>query len=617
MRSRLNLTESECLAIIKNTSELLTTKNMESAIAAIVDDLRAAFDVSCVTIREIISRPYSLRYTYESIHDSVKNKIPILINKTFTFDEDIWNGALEKFSKGCYIYNAGGDQSPPTFIWSAPDKPLSTIQIPMYIDEKFIGVLDLLDFECTRYWNESELFTLNICANMISQYLYRLNTSLSKLHYTGDTDPLTGLMSFRAFSEKLDERLSDLLVDSSVVIIYTDIHHFKYINETYGYKKGDELLKLVADAMVKGAGERDIMVSRVHSDHFVSTSAISEDLIPKFDEFIHEQNLLLGKLLQENCPDTKIRVVTGICYVHNSSMTSATAIANANLARKIAKRDNIRKPVVFSDYMMEEINYQESLNNELPKAIKNHELKVYYQPKINCEDESLYGAEALVRWQKPDGTFIYPDQFIPVFEKNGNITEVDFYVYREVFKYIRGRIDNGLPVFPISMNVSRVHFRSNRIIPYIEELLEEYRIPPELVEFELTENIYMKNLSKAEEFINACRDRGIQVSMDDFGSGYSSLNLISTLSIDTLKIDRIFLKNDYLSENDKTVIGCIIAMAKQLGMNVICEGVETEYQTIFLKKTKCDQIQGYYYAKPLSEEDFNNFVEKRLTEEKE
>lgn len=609
MVSQSNFTESECFSIVKYASDALVSKHTESAIAAIVENLRIVFDVTCVTIREIISRPCSLRYTYESVQDSTK---PRLINETITFDEDLWQGALERFSKGCYVYQAGSGHNPPKFIWSGSNPPLSTIQIPMYSDGHFLGVLDLIDFDKVREWNECECSALNICANMICQHLYRMNTSLLGVDSMDDADQLTGLMRFRTFTEKLDERLSDYLTDSLVVVIYTDIHHFKYINETYGYKKGDELLKLTAQTMQKDTENFEVLLSRVHSDHFVSASAIQEKLVPNFDEFVQKQNDHISQILQENCLDVRIRVVTGICYVRDSAMTAATAIANANLARKIAKRENYRRPVVFSDDMMEEINYQEYLNNELPKAIANHDLKVYYQPKINCADDTLYGAEALVRWQKPDGSFIYPDQFIPVFEKNGNIMDVDFFVYREVFKYIRKRLDAKLPVFPISMNVSRVHFRSNRIIPYISELMQEYRIPPELVEFELTENIYMKNFSKADEFVKSCRSQGIQVSMDDFGSGYSSLNLISTLSIDTLKIDKIFLKNETLSDNDKTVISSMIAMAKQLGMKVICEGVETELQTLFLKNTQCDQIQGYYYAKPLDEETFNQFVEKLL-----
>lgn len=609
MSTQLNLTESECLAFIEHTSDALTSKSIECAAAEIVENLRVVFGVSCVNIREIISRPCSLRYTYESINVSGK---PRRINETYTFEETIWEGALERFSQGCYQYRADGRQSKPQLLEPAPETPKCLLQVPMYSGSCFWGILELLDFEKIRDWSECELSALKVCANLICQYLHRLHSSLIADHSKGDTDPLTGLMTFRTFTEQLDKRLPEMLSDSPVAIVYTDIHHFKYINETHGYKKGDELLKLAAQAMSDGAEELGIMICRAHADHFITASPIQEEIIPQFDAFIHGQNAKISSLLQDHCPDVRIRMVTGICYVRDANVTAATAIANANLARKVAKTENLRKPHLFSDTMMEEIKYQEYLNNELPKAIENHHLKVYYQPKINCADDTLYGAEALVRWQKPDGTFIYPDKFIPVFEKNGNIMDVDFYVYREVFRYIRGRLDEGLPVFPISMNVSRVHFRSDRIMPYIDGLLEAYKVPPELVEFELTENIYMNNFSKADEFIKIFRRKGIQVSMDDFGSGYSSLNVISALSIDTLKIDKIFLKNANLSDNDKTVIESMIAMAKRLGMKVICEGVETESQTLFLKNAKCDQIQGYYYGKPMDEETFNQFVKNLL-----
>ena len=610
MSPRANLTESECIALIKYICDTFTMNNTESAVSLIVEKLRVSFGVSCVCIREIFSRPFSLKYTYESLYDTTRIR---RVNEIITFDEDTWNSALKKFSEGCYIYNSEGNQQVPQFIGSAPSLPMCMIQVPMYSGSDFFGVLDLVDFDEVRDWSRWEISTLTVCANFICQYLYRLNSSFMELHSVNDVDPLTGLMNFHMFNEKLDEKLSEMLNNSPVAVVYIDIHHFKYINETYGYKKGDELLKLVAKAIYDGISKHaDIMLCRAYADHFVSAAAVPENIIPIFDSFVHEQNEQLRILLQTICPDVRIRINTGICYVRDPNITAASAIAHANLARKTAKSEQMTKPLVFSDDMMEEMKYQEYLNNELPKAIENHDLKVYYQPKINCSDDSLYGAEALVRWQKSDGKFIYPDQFIPVFEKNGNIVDVDFYVYREVFKYIRRRLDAGLPVFPISMNVSRIHFRSDRIIPYIEGLMEEYRMPPELVEFELTENIYMNNFSRADEFIKSCQSRNIQVSMDDFGSGYSSLNVISALSIDTLKIDKIFLKNDDLSSNDKTVIESMIAMAKRLGMKVVCEGVETESQMVFLKNAQCDQIQGYYYGKPMDEESFNKFVENLL-----
>ncbi|MCH5194283.1 MAG: EAL domain-containing protein [Oscillospiraceae bacterium] len=608
--ARESLTVSECLSIIEYVSDALTNKGTESAVSDIIEKLRVSFGVSCVSIREICPRPCSLRYTYESLNDPTKVK---RINETITFDEDVWEGVMENFSHGCYVYKAGGDQSAPKFIGRVPNAPMCMIQVPMYSGRDFVGVLDLVDFDEIRDWSEGEISALTVCANFICHYLYKLNLTLTETRTGNGKDPITGFMSFSAFTEMLDEKLLEMLDGSPIAVVYMDIHHFKLINETYGYRKGDELLKIASRAIYEGASKHaEIIICRAHADYFVTAANVPEKAIPFFDKFVQEINEEVCRLLHESCPDVRIRVNTGICYVRDPKTTAATAIAHANLARKTAKKANMTKPLVFSDEMMEEIKYHEYLTNELPKAIRNHDLKVYYQPKVNCSDDTLYGAEALVRWQKPDGSFIYPDQFIPVFEKNGNIEDVDFYVYRQVFKYIRGRLDAGLPVFPISMNVSRVHFQQDNIVPYIKSLFDEFDVPPNLVDFELTENIYMNNFDRADSLIKYCRDNGIKVSMDDFGSGYSSLNVISSLSIDTLKIDKIFLKHAELDDNDKAVIESIIAMAKRLGMKVICEGVETEAQTEFLKEAKCDQIQGYYYGRPMDEESFNRFVAEHI-----
>lgn len=603
-----NHTKDECFDLVQFICNTFLSKNPESAIAATVEHLRDFFDASCVSIHEVFSRPNSLRCIYETLSDPANSK---RLNDIITFPEDEWQHAADIFSNGYNLYRADDRQSEPLLIGSVPITPMCIMQIPINSGSDFLGVLDIVYFDRTREWNEDEIAALNVCADYLAHYQYKLNA----IYVDDDLNPMTGLMNLHAFTQKLDKKLTDIPSDSIVAIVYSDIHHFKYINETYGYKKGDELLKLAAQATKENLAKYDdILICHLYADHFVIAMVVPEISVPRFDVTAHRHNMRICDILQDSCPNVRIHIDTGICYVRDPNITAATAIANANLARKLGKAENMHMPVIFSDKMMEDINYQEFLNNELPKAIENHQLKVYYQPKIDCKNDRLYGAEALVRWQRPDGSFIYPDKFIPIFEKNGNIRDVDFYVYREVFRFIRQRLDKGLPVFPVSMNVSRIHLRSNKIIVYIEELLEEYRIPPELVEFELTESIYMNNLSKAEEFIKACHDHGIQVSMDDFGSGYSSLNLISTINIDTLKIDRIFLKSPDLSDNDKIVIETMIAMAKRLGMKVICEGVETESQALFVKSVQCDQIQGFYYGRPMDEENFNLFAEKLLIE---
>ena len=237
MVSQSNLSKSECFDIIKYIINLIKAKKTESAVAEIVDYLRASFGVSCVCVRETLLRPYSLRFTYESIDTEVYGK-PRYINQTSTFEEEVWKSALAKFSDGCYQYNAGGEQTEPLLFVSSPPKiPKCMIQLPMYTENDFFGILELLNFDEIRDWNDCEISTLEICASLICQTLYRLNSSFIALHSKNVYDPLTGLMNFRVFTEKLDEKLSELLTDSPVYVVYTDIHHFKYINETYGYKK--------------------------------------------------------------------------------------------------------------------------------------------------------------------------------------------------------------------------------------------------------------------------------------------------------------------------------------------------------------------------------------------
>ncbi|MCH5185909.1 MAG: bifunctional diguanylate cyclase/phosphodiesterase [Oscillospiraceae bacterium] len=608
MAEKPNLTENECIDLVQFVCDTFRSKNIESAVAAIIERIRITYDVSCVTVREVFSRPYSLVYTYESVSDSEKFG---RINETVKFGRDVWVDMSEKFYEKGYICMAekeDGDFQP--FTEKNTIMPKCVIQASMYYNKaEFFGVLELADFDEIRCWNECEKATLKICADFICQRLYRIHSSSVKIK--GAPDPVTGLMNFTDFTELLDRQISEIPQDFQIAVVYVDIQHFKYINEKYGYKKGNEVLKFAAQAIYDEISKySDIIICRVYADNFVSASLIPDSLVPGFAQFIKEQNVVISQKLQNICPGVSIRIDTGICYVNDGSISATTAVTHANLARKTAKRENMKKPFVFSNEMMEDIKYQEYLNNELPKAIANREFKVYYQPKISCADETLSGAEALIRWQKPDGKFIYPDQFIPVFEKNGNIMEVDFYVYREVFRYLRERMDKGLPLFPISMNVSRVHFRSNKIIPYIEKLMKEYKVPAKYLEFELTENIYMNNFNTADNFINTCREYGIHTSMDDFGSGYSSLNIISTLNIDEIKIDKIFLKNHELSDNDKIVLESMIGMAKRIGMKVVCEGVETKSQADFLKSVQCDRIQGYYYGKPMDEESFNLFAEK-------
>lgn len=423
-------------------------------------------------------------------------------------------------------------------------------------------------------------------------------------------DSLTGLDRYENFLEKLQKAI-DNVGERRISVVYTDIKHFKYINDTYGYQVGDALLQdFVNDMLVDN--DTLICCSRVYSDNFVAANYMPDGVTnEEFKELIGKMNLERENCFREKYLNSRLQFCTGISVVdkNSRSLDAETVVSNANLARKVAKELEEDCCVMFDHSMMEGIKREVEITSQVPKAIANSEFKVYYQPKVATETLELIGAEALVRWQKPDGSFIYPDQFIPFVERSGQIVDVDNYVYREVFRFLSKRIAAGKKVVPISLNVSRVHLNKMDILEYVNDLFEEYKVPVDLVEFELTESIYLDNTEKALELVNGLHNIGVKVSMDDFGSGYSSLNLLSRLPIDVIKLDKVFLKDDNLQESDKIIISCVVDMAKKLRIVSLCEGVETIEQSDYLKEIGCQIQQGYYFSKPVPQEQFEEIMD--------
>lgn len=425
-------------------------------------------------------------------------------------------------------------------------------------------------------------------------------------------DYLTGLDRYEVFLEKLEENIKQI-GDRRITIVYTDIKYFKYINETYGYQVGDALLKDFVAEMVK-ENNNLLCCARVYSDNFVSAGFLREDLSnEEFRNLIYRVNLEREAKFREKYLNSRLQFCTGISIIdkNSRSLDAETVVSNANLARKVAKEMDEDCCILFDNSMMERIKREVEITSRVPKAITNHELKVYYQPKIETETLRLIGAEALVRWQKPDGTFVYPDQFIPLIERSGQVVDVDYYVYREAFKFVADRMAAGKNVVPISLNVSRVHLNKMHILEYIRELFEEYKIPSGMIEFELTESIYLDNTERALELVKGLHKLGTKVSMDDFGSGYSSLNLLSRLPIDIIKLDKVFLRENTLQESDKIIISCVVDMAKHLSITSLCEGVETPEQSDYLKEVGCQIQQGYYFSRPIPQKEFEEFMDQK------
>lgn len=427
-------------------------------------------------------------------------------------------------------------------------------------------------------------------------------------------DALTGLDSYEIFLDKLQKEI-DTIGDDRIAIVYSDIKHFKYINDTYGYKVGDSLLKEFVSEFTKNQ-TFIFATARVYSDNFVTASRITPDMFSneEFREMIYQLNLEREAKFREKYLNSRLQFCTGISILDKNSRShdAETAVSNANLARKVAKEMESNSCVLFDQSMMEGIKREVEITSGIPKALEKKEFQVYFQPKMDTDTLDLIGAEALVRWQKPDGKFIYPDEFIPLIERSGQIVDVDYYVYREVFRFLAERLKEGKKVVPISLNVSRMHLNRTDFLDYVGALLQEFEIPCSLIEFELTESIYLENTERALELIKGLHNLGIKVSMDDFGSGYSSLNLLSKLPIDIIKLDRVFLKEGEMQESDRIIISCVVDMAKKLHITSLCEGVETQEQSNYLKEVGCQMQQGFYFSRPVPREIFENFMEESV-----
>ena len=591
--------------IVDAAKELIKNSNLPSeTIHTLMTYISDSLDLAAIRIHQPASRKNSTQVT----HEILRINIPRRLNQVITFPEEEVRVMRTRGERQYKIYDSESEINP---VRGEINTGYVTLFLKHLSGDEFIGLLEFVFEGENRYPSEHDISVLMALKDLLFEQVTRfenMRRASSDVDEGDVLDYLSGLHRYETFVEKIDDMIPDIVDEThAIVILCTDINHFKLVNENFGYRKGDELLQVSGQMAASIDGLID--ACRFYSDNFIMAIRSENPDDNRIRARIEGDNQKNAAVLQKVVGDAQIRFNSGAYIIRDPKMDAASAISYANSARKQAKVFKGIHCVIFTETMIEEMRRSEELNNELPNAIKNHNLKVYYQPKISCETDSIIGAEALIRWQKDDGTFIYPDQFIPEFESNGNIIQLDYFVYDEVFQFIRKRLDSGKLVVPVSMNVSRRHLDNEDILFYIDHLFNKYDVPPEFIEFELTESIYIDNIEPALHFITRCNHRGIKVSMDDFGSGYSSLNLISEIPIDILKIDGVFMhRGKALNHNDKVVLNNVIRMGKELQMVVLCEGVETKEQVDFLKEAGCDLIQGYYFAKPMPESDFTDYI---------
>lgn len=414
-------------------------------------------------------------------------------------------------------------------------------------------------------------------------------------------DELTGAYNSGKFLALTQEVLDGN--PQNFAIQYIDFENFKYVNDVFGYDYGDSILKRYTQLMTETLQDGEFMARNMADRFLVFRYYTDKEQLLRQQQQVDSRFLEEAKLLPRQ---HSITIACGFCCLEDLiERLDAMALVNrANYAQKTIKNHPTNHYAFYNESIREKMILERRLQERMGDALKNREFVVYMQPKVSPKDGMIMGAEALVRWQMPDGSILPPGQFVPVFEKNRVIGKLDQYVFEEVCRWMSERLQQGLTVVPVSINVSKVRFYTPDFAQTYVEIKNRYGIPDKMLEIEFTETMAFENQNYMREIVKNLHQNGFTCSLDDFGTGYSSLGVLKNMTIDVLKLDGSFFWESKDVERERKIISGVINMIQSLEIQAVAEGVEHLDQVEFLQSIGCDLIQGYYYYRPMPMEEF-------------
>ncbi|MEG0691796.1 MAG: EAL domain-containing protein [Oscillospiraceae bacterium] len=390
---------------------------------------------------------------------------------------------------------------------------------------------------------------------------------------------------------------------SEYMLVHLDLNNFKYINNSFGYDVGDKVLIAITEHFIENKGKNEIL-ARIGADNFIflSKSLSGNDLLERF-QIICNVNEHISDILPKRY---HLVFSVGTYVITDTSMEISSMLDKANIARKSVKGSHFNSITEYTQEMDRQVEWEKEVTLSMQNALDNHEFEVYLQPKYRLEDEHIISTEALVRWSHPKKGVLAPGMFISLFEQNGFIQKVDFYMFEQVCILIQKwqQLNPDCDTISISVNLSRLHLNNPHLVEDLIAFTQKYEVSPEYIEIELTESLVFLNSELLIRIMHQLKEAGFQISIDDFGSGYSSLNLLKDLPVDIIKIDKAFLEEAADTNRGQRIIASIIEMTKKLNLVTVAEGVETREQMVLLYHMGCDIAQGYYYAKPMPVSEF-------------
>ncbi len=462
---------------------------------------------------------------------------------------------------------------------------------------------DIFRYIFSRYQNEI-ILSISALAAVIIVILFFIiehnratRQKLWQKAYMDAKTELPNLALFKKESKKIIERERS----NKYCIVQFDVKKLSLINDLYGYEEGDKVILSLRDEFKKLLILNQDYLARINADVFVALISYQNrseiDIREIFENISQRVYKTTGHFIQ-------LSIGVYFCEQHDEMFSEINK--KVIYAHKEAKKNSENTSIYeYDDYDLQKLVRQSKLEERMRIALTNGEFLTYLQPKYSAKTEQITGAEALVRWKTAEGEFIMPGEFIPLFEKNKFIVQLDLYMLENVIKTIRGWIDRKLPTCKIAVNFSLLHFEDNNFAKKIEDLIKKYDIPPNLIEIEITEATFLDRGEKTRHIISELHSIGVLVSMDDFGTGYSSLGLLKSIAVDCVKLDRSFFEtSDSTRDKAKIVIESIIDLCKKLNYETVAEGIEHRGQVEYLKDLGCDTIQGYIFGKPMTIEQF-------------
>lgn len=427
-------------------------------------------------------------------------------------------------------------------------------------------------------------------------YLYSIHYQNREIMKLAFTDELTGYDNFARFKERITTHNGEPGFYAAL-----DLQDFKLINNTCGISKGDETLIATSKILKQNLSEHEFF-ARINADRFIIIFWEKEKAMvePRLEKICKE---LSDLSVQLHVP--RIFPLFGIYETKDHSEVEQN-YGKATQAKHLIKGKRNRHYAFYDELNVEQLLENKQIENDFEDALRNKEFQIWYQPKVDPPTGRILGAEALVRWIRPDGTALSPAKFIPVFERNGNITVLDEYIFRAVCTQQQAWQDAGYALVPVSVNISRISLYFSNIVEKYRNILESYHLDPKYVPLEITESATINN-SDIASLIEQFHKAGFTLLLDDFGSGYSSLSSLNEMHFDTIKLDKSLI--DYIGDaNGEKLLQYITLLLQNLGMSITAEGVETAQQVEFLKNLHCDDIQGFYFSKPLPLNEYEKFA---------